>query len=168
MKEGKRKEAMLAGQAHYFTGKPCKHGHVDKRLTINGMCCECSRIKNNKRYESYYKQYAQENRDRIKSIMSNYQKNNKGKVNARTAARHAAKLQRTPKWLDSEEKWLIQETYTLASLRTKVTGIPWHVDHIVPLQGDIVSGLHVPENLRVVTATENCSKNNNWDWELQQ
>lgn len=168
MKAGKRKEAMLAGEAHYFTGKPCKHGHIDKRLTINGMCCECSRIKNNKRYESYYKEYVKANKNKIKNIMSTYQKNNKGKVNARTAARHAAKMQRTPKWLDADEKWVIQEIYELASLRTKLTGISWHVDHIVPLQGETVSGLHTPNNLRVVTASENHSKNNNWNWELQQ
>lgn len=168
MKANERKQALLAGEKHYFTGKPCKKEHIDKRLTVNGACFSCIREKNNKLYETYYKEYVKNNKDKVKEIASRYQKNNKGKVNLRTAERHAAKMKRKPQWLSKDDKWFIQEVYELASLRTKLTGIPWHVDHIVPMQGKNVSGLHVPNNLRVVTYAENCSKNNSWDWETQQ
>lgn len=40
-----RAEAKSSGAKHYFTGKPCKHGHVDKRYTVDGQCAECARIK---------------------------------------------------------------------------------------------------------------------------
>jgi len=167
MKAGKRKEALLAGERHYFTGKPCKYGHIDKRLTVNGNCFECTRIKNAEIYETYLKPYVKKNKEKIKQIASRWQKNNKGKVNARTAERHSAKMKRTPKWLDQDDKWIIQEIYELASLRTKLTGVAWNVDHVIPMQGDIVSGLHCPDNLRVVVASENFSKNNKWNWENQ-
>lgn len=168
MIKGERNKAIQEGEKYYFTGKPCKNGHIEKRLTANGSCSQCSKDAFNKRYESYYKNWVIENRDKVRQTASKYQKNNKGKVNSRTATRHAAKMQRTPSWVSKEEKWLIEEIYNLAALRTKVTGIPWHVDHVVPLQAANASGLHVPENLRVVTYYENCSKNNSWDWEQQR
>jgi hypothetical protein len=163
MKAGKRKEAVLLGEKYYFTGKPCKKGHIAKRITVNGYCTECSRLKSASVYETYYKDYVKKNKEKIKEISSRYQKNNKGKVNARTATRHAAKMQRTPAWLTVDEKWLIQEIYELAALRTKMTGFLWHVDHVLPLQGQTVSGLHTPWNLQVIPATDNIRKSNKVD-----
>ena len=78
---------------------------------------------------------------------------------AYAAKRRAAKLQRTPSWLDEEQLWLIKEFYVLAKERERCTGIKWHVDHVIPLQGDDVSGLHTPENLQVIPAIENLRKN---------
>jgi hypothetical protein len=49
--------------------------------------------------------------------------------------RRAAKIQRTPAWLTEDDHWIIEEAYELATLRTKLFGFPWHVDHIIPLQG---------------------------------
>lgn len=83
--------------------------------------------------------------------------NNRGYYNAKTAKRWAAKLERTVAWADLEA---INDKYTTARYLTELTGEQYHVDHIVPLQGATVSGLHVEYNLRVVTAKENLSKGN--------
>jgi hypothetical protein len=82
----------------------------------------------------------------------------RGRKRYDTAKRRAALLSRIPKWITPDELWFIHEIYALASLRTRVTGFPWHVDHIIPLQGAIVSGLHVPSNLRVIEGHQNIAK----------
>lgn len=90
-----------------------------------------------------------------------YYNRNKEKWRGIKARRRATKLQATPKWLDEDHFWMIKEIYLLASLREKLTNINWEVDHIVPLQGKLVCGLHVPWNLQVITRTENRRKSNN-------
>jgi hypothetical protein len=84
----------------------------------------------------------------------------KAKRNASNALRRAAKLHATPPWLTKEHKKQIKDRYLEAAKRTQETGIKHHVDHILPLQGETVSGLHVPWNLQILTAAENISKKN--------
>ena len=97
-----------------------------------------------------------------KEAKKQWKKNNPGKVQADTVKRRAAKMKRTPAWLSVDDFWLIEQAYELAQLRTKLFGFSWHVDHIVPLQGKYVSGLHVPENLQVIPGVENVSKANRY------
>jgi hypothetical protein len=84
------------------------------------------------------------------------------RVLANKAKYRADKRQRTPKWVDSEELWLIKEVYGLAALRTKQFGFSWHVDHIIPMNGKKVSGLHTMANLQVIPAKDNIRKNNRY------
>ena len=116
----------------------------------------------------YFRKRRQENPERIREYFRKWRHENPDKANARNAKRRAYKLQRTPHWLTEEEVFMIKEAYSLAKLREKTTGIKWHVDHIVPLQGDTVSGLHCPENLQVIPWSENISKKNNWNWDEQR
>jgi ribosomal protein L40E len=78
----------------------------------------------------------------------------------RQRVRTAAIVSATPPWLTDEQKAQIQYTYWLARDATAVTGEPYHVDHIIPLRGKTVCGLHVPWNLRVVPAEINLRKHN--------
>lgn len=61
----------------------------------------------------------------------------------------------TPIWRD---RAAIRIIYEEARRLTRETGIQYHVDHYYPLQGDLCCGLHVHQNLRIITATENFSK----------
>ena len=76
--------------------------------------------------------------------------------------RKAAKLKRTPAWLTAADYDRIAAMYTEAARLTRETGVVHHVDHYVPLQGKAVSGLHVPDNLQVITASENLKKHSKW------
>lgn len=96
-------------------------------------CTDCCR-----RYERAY------------SIL--YSKDNRGKRNAHEAKRRASKLQRTVSWANLEA---IKELY-------KNCPEGYHVDHIIPLQGKNVSGLHIETNLQYLTAEANLKKGNDF------
>ena len=101
-----------------------------------------------------------ENKHLANASVRAWRKSNPDKVNALRAKRRASKLQRTPKWLTKEQLTKIEEFYTVANELSWLSEDGLHVDHIVPLQGENVSGLHVPWNLQVVPAKLNLSKGN--------
>lgn len=106
------------------------------------------------------KKYVEENKDIVRKKASIRQKNNRGYYNAIGAKRRAAQLQATPSWLSKQQLIEIKMIYIEAQKLTKNTGIVHHVDHIIPLLGKNVRGLHVPWNLQILTAEENKKKTN--------
>lgn len=76
------------------------------------------------------------------------------------------KIKATPSWLTESDKESMLELYTICGMFKIYTGFEYHVDHIVPLCGKTICGLHVPWNLRVSTALDNLSKNNKLDESL--
>lgn len=78
------------------------------------------------------------------------------------AKRNAAKMRRTPAWANLDA---IKGFYAAAQRMTQETGIQYHVDHIIPLQGRLVSGLHVENNLQILPGSENVRKHNRYEVE---
>jgi len=99
------------------------------------------------------------NRERVAERHSAWSKENSAACAARTRARDAAKLRAMPHWADQGR---IKAIYVEAARISRETGIPHHVDHIVPLKSKIVCGLHCEANLRIITAAENLAKHNQW------
>jgi hypothetical protein len=99
------------------------------------------------------RRYREENRLQVRASQKAYRLANKEKYAAWSAKRRAAKLQRLPKWADLKA---IQKFYENCP-----SGMT--VDHIVPLQGEFVTGLHVENNLQYLTMEENSKKNNRID-----
>ena len=174
-------EAVAAGDAQYL-GKACKKAaHTGVRFVSNRTCVACiaaamtepkrkaqlkahrQKVKTKEYQKEYQKQYAAT--DKYKEQKREYRRNNAAKWTAKTRKYQIAKLHRTPKWLTADDFWLIEQAYDIAQKRTKLLGFPWHVDHIIPLQGKLVSGLHVPHNMRVVPAVENMGKGNRFEIE---
>ncbi len=92
-----------------------------------------------------------------KEYKSDYQKGNKEYFSSFVMMREADKLKRTPSWANKEE---ILKLYREAKVLSNTTGEKYHVDHIIPLKGKYVSGLHVENNLQVVKANINQQKYN--------
>ena len=115
--------------------------------------------KNPEKVKVIKRKYYVENREKMKVNDKKWKEKNPEKVRQYIANRKAAKLQRTPPWVDHDA---IAVFYAEAARLTVETGIEHHVDHIIPLQGKLVSGLHVHTNLQVITAEENLKKNNSF------
>lgn len=123
------------------------------------------------------KKWASDNRERSNAIKKRYtetfraehnqrclrwHKENPGKSRAVAMKRHCAKKQRTPVWLSPDQLKEIDEIYERAAQIQQLTGIETHVDHIIPLQGKNVSGLHAPWNLRIISGRANRKKHNKY------
>jgi hypothetical protein len=172
-----RKEAKARGLKFFFTGKPCPHGHVSKRLVSNYACYQCSqergaewRENNRDKARASCRNWIKNNPEKARANNHNWIKNNPekarensrrwaienpGKATAKTMRRDAAKLQRTPTWADHDAIGAIYEQSGTMS--------DHQVDHIIPLQGELVSGLHVDYNLQIIPRSENASKKNQFD-----
>ena len=182
-----REEAKKTGSKYYFTGQPCKHGHIAPRKT-KGACVECLKIewqKGSATRAEYFKQYNQSeagltakqeyykrNRTAViaraqarpkeekQEYRNAWKANNTLQVLADNKARRRKHREATPPWLTKKEKSEIRQLYQIAITMTQTTGERYVVDHIVPLRSDVVCGLHVPWNLRVITQEENLKKSN--------
>ncbi len=182
-----RAEAKATGAPHYFTGEPCKHGHVAPRKT-KGACVECLKVEWGKAAQTraeYFQQYNQS--EAGQEAKRQYYERNREAVIARAAARPAAEKrvtqktwkvknviwvradtknrrrrhrQATPLWLTRSQKAQMRELYKIAMTMTKITGVQYVVDHIDPLRSEVLCGLHVPWNLQVITQAENLTKSN--------
>ena len=108
------------------------------------------------------RQWREKNRALSNSYVRKAKAKNPSIVLANTVKRRLVKIHRTPIWLTPDDHWMIEQAYELAALRTKLFGFAWHVDHIIPLQGKLVSGLHTPYNLQVIPGAENVRKLNHF------
>lgn len=169
-------KAKEQGLRYYFTGMPCKNGHVSQRLVVNRHCLEChrdanrvenmsiaqvERLNDRARFRGRVENLTTEQIARIRerNKLCNMSKERAEKVRAKMRASSAARkeLEAVPGWANLKA---IRAIYKQARELTERTGIPHHVDHEIPLRGKLVCGLHVETNLRSIPARDNLTKSN--------
>ena len=149
--------------------------------------------KNKEKENAQSRQYKKDNPEKIKNLAAEYYRKNRGKIlrsardyrkknadkrslsykkwaeenreklRAKDSNRRARKLNATPPWLTEEHLLDIRSMYALADKMKKLCGLDYDVDHIVPLQGKNICGLHVPWNLQVLESGLNRAKYNKFD-----
>ena len=119
-------------------------------------CKSAEQKRNRAKANERNRRYAAQNREQLRAKNALWATNNPDKVAAKVARRRAVKLNATPAWADHA---VIERAYELAQ-EYRAKGIDAEVDHIIPLQGKRVCGLHVPGNLQIVSMIHNRSKSN--------
>lgn len=104
--------------------------------------------------------WAKANPEKVREISANYRRKNKHRAAEYASQRRFVARQAEPAWLTDEDKVRMQQFWQLRELKSFVTGVDYEVDHVVPLNGQTVCGLHVPWNLRLIPKSENRSKSN--------
>lgn len=180
-----RKEAKAQSLNRYFTGKPCKRGHISERMTDSGSCITCCRENERLRYKkdperfrakarrvqsspnglAYKKKYYEENKDRLKekdaryrltpqrqNYLREYYESHKAEKALRTRRRRSRLKISSFK----HERSMINQFY-------RDCPEDHHVDHEIPLNHDLVCGLHCLANLQYLTIVDNLEKSNSWN-----
>lgn len=109
------------------------------------------KAKYRQRHPIEYRRWNLQNPDIVKKINAAWASKNKPKLAAAAAKRRAMLLQATPPWANHDD---IEKIYIEAA------HFKMEVDHIIPLQHPLVCGLHIPENLQLLTTSENRRKSN--------
>ncbi len=144
-----------------------------KQYGYYSECKECSKNslktipKSNKKYNKSIsaekrKEYKAKYRSEGKELLwfKAWKAKNRGRMSSYFAARRARLKNATPVWLTAEHVIEMQEIYTMAKELQWLSDDELQVDHIIPLAGKNVCGLHVPWNLRIITGKENRKKYN--------
>ena len=146
--------------------KPLAEFRLEKRNKsgVAAICKKCCYAENAARNayagSAAIKAWRSKNKERAKEIAKkSYEKNRAGYI-YRARCRKIALKQRTPKWLTEFDLFVIECIYDRAKELGEYFGVPFHVDHIIPLQGKTVSGFHCPANLQILPASVNLSKSN--------
>lgn len=172
-------EAKSYGAKYFFTGKPCKYGHLAPRFTANKQCAICSQCDRmamdpdvlRERWRSYdqkrgtrkdyWREHYHQNAERLnrqRYARPSHRRNVRKQSSYRKRRMSDADICKGNDLIQAQ----IAQFYDQARAITTETGDQYSVDHIIPLIHPNVCGLHVPWNMQIMTARENSSKGNRW------
>lgn len=140
--------------------KRCYQKNKHKHRERDNRASREWRSRNKEKVSEWGRKWRQNNPEKCKAYQISYRKANRAAYNNAEAKRRAKKLKATPNWLTPLDHEYMLELYKVARELTEQTGIQHEVDHIHPLQGKEVCGLHCPDNLQVIPKIENRKKSN--------
>ena len=154
-----KEDAQALGQIFYFTGKPCKHGHISERMVKGGTCRECKRIVSENYRNDNREEYNEYCRNKKKEVYSSEKRREEYRKNLRREMFHAAKQRAKTKNIT----FTITIEDVIIPTDCPVFGIPLdHSDRLhAPTLDRVINNLgYVPGNVRVISAKANRLKNN--------
>lgn len=156
---------------NYYKNKAYRGGHIPKCKACRAVDFQRKKhilspkriaryYSNQEKYQEYSRQWYDANKARALASAKNWSTSNRGKSNAIKQKYKAAKKRAAPQWLTEWDIFVMEEYYHKADRLKQLTGKEYHVDHIHPLQGETLCGLHVPWNLQILPARLNIQKSN--------
>jgi hypothetical protein len=152
--------------------KLCTKCSTEKTLDLfyakqsGNWCMACHQVYRDSRKKEVAdlsKKWISKNKEKAALNRHLWKKNNKDLNRMHSLNRIANKKQRTPSWYGEFDAFIMKEAHNLAKLREEITGFKWDVDHIIPLCGKKVSGLHVYSNIQVIPKSINVQKYNKYE-----
>lgn len=187
----KLSEAKKLGLDFYDNGKPCKNGVFGMRKTKQQgkcFCCDCYKelkdiirkrqakkrrlsgiaprslsLQTKQEKKEAYKKWLESNRAKVNEQQRKWRQSNREKLRPYQSAYNAIRWKRTSIPLAKLHFEQIVKVYEKRDHKTKQTGIEHHVDHVVPILGKNICGLHVPWNMQIIPAKQNRIKSNKWE-----
>ena len=162
-------EARRLGVTYYYTGKPCKHGHVCERFASSKACKQCVYERNRERTvkEDYWIDYGDEAyKERKREASRRYYQRNKARWDKMFVKRR--KQEKLSKRAATDrDKQALKRMRLEAQIRTIDSGVKHEVDHVIPLIHPKVCGLTTKHNLQVLTKAANRRKGARFDQDKQ-
>lgn len=158
-KDGRRPDCKTCSAKRHKTRYDAKRSEILEQLKTPEVRARRNATKrawddkNRDKLRRQSREYYSQNRERLCQYQREWRRRNKGKVNEYKMNRLARVAKAVPTWADRESIRLFYENCPEG----------YHVDHIIPLRGDLVSGLHVLENLQYLPAVDNLKKSNRYD-----
>ena len=166
-----RHTAIAQGLTHFFTGVACVHGHVAPRYASNKRCVICAsatygqgtgRARQDARQagEKFYvgRPCPQGHVKRYASTGVCFHC-----AKGRSLSRSRGERRATPTWFSADDRARIERTRAIADLMSEATGQPWELDHIVPIAGKSICGLHIGRNVQAMPRALNRRKSNRFE-----
>jgi hypothetical protein len=137
------------------------HKQPHGKYGLRGRCIVCLYAYSKKTSAQRSRKHYQKNKEVLLEQSKAYYRKNTAKYFEHVLKRRDGEKQRTPLWANRLE---LNKIYMQRDVLNKEAGfVKYHVDHVIPLNGKLVSGLHVKENLQIILASENMSKKNRFE-----
>lgn len=144
-----------------------RYNYQNKKSYLQSTCKECEKIEfqkyqkeNKDKFSKYNKKYYLKKNGSLKRNMNHTEESRKEWQLQKVLKRYTRAKKARVSWDKELTEFVFLEAHNLRKQRNKIFNFEWHVDHIIPLQGELVSGLHVWNNFAVIPKVENLRKGN--------